>query len=58
MVTITENAANEIKRQLAEDVLFGALSKGGGTVRVTVEDGDLKVSTVSPEDAKKEDAVV
>ena len=48
----------KIKRQLAEDVLFGDLSKGGGTVHVTVEDGELKVSSESPEDAKKEDAVV
>ncbi len=48
----------KIKRQLAEDVLFGNLSKGGGTVYVTVENGDLNVSTESPEDAKEEDAVV
>jgi len=48
----------KIKRQLAEDVLFGALSKGGGTVYVTVEDGELRVKTVSMEDSKKEDAVV
>ena len=48
----------KIKRQLAEDVLFGDLSKGGGTVYVTVEDGELKVSTASPEDAKEEDAIV
>jgi ATP-dependent Clp protease ATP-binding subunit ClpA len=48
----------KIKRQLAEDVLFGDLSKGGGTVYVTVENGELKVSTASPEDAKEEDAIV
>jgi ATP-dependent Clp protease ATP-binding subunit ClpA len=30
-----------IKRQLAEDILFGDLSNGGGTVYVTVESGDL-----------------
>jgi ATP-dependent Clp protease ATP-binding subunit ClpA len=47
-----------IKRQLAEDVLFGALSKGGGTVYVTVEDDDLKVTTASPEERPSEDAVV
>ena len=47
----------KIKRQLAEDVLFGNLSKGG-TVYVTVANGELKVSTVSPEEAAKEDAVV
>jgi ATP-dependent Clp protease ATP-binding subunit ClpA len=32
---------DRIKRQLAEDVLFGALAKNGGTVYVTVKDGDL-----------------
>jgi len=31
----------KIKRQLAEDILFGELSGGGGTVYVTVENGDL-----------------
>ena len=31
----------KIKRQLAEDILFGELSGAGGTVYVTVEDGDL-----------------
>tara|TARA_A100001037_G_scaffold184503_1_gene165374 strand:+ start:17996 stop:20278 length:2283 start_codon:yes stop_codon:yes gene_type:complete len=30
-----------IKRQLAEDVLFGVLSKNGGTVHVTVKGDDL-----------------
>lgn len=48
----------KIKRQLAEDVLFGPLAKGGGTVFVTVENDELKVSTETPEGAKKEDAVV
>jgi ATP-dependent Clp protease ATP-binding subunit ClpA len=38
-----------IKRQLAEDVLFGALSKNGGTVYVTVEDGDLHLRCEAPE---------
>ena len=33
----------KIKRKLAEDVLFGDLSKGGGLVRVTVVDGELQV---------------
>jgi len=42
----------KIKRQLAEEVLFGPLAKQGGTVRVTVEDDDLKLETESPEDAK------
>ena len=32
---------DRIKRQLAEDVLFGSLAKSGGTVHVTVKDGDL-----------------
>lgn len=32
-----------IKRQLAEDVLFGELARGGGVVRVTVVDNDLHV---------------
>jgi len=31
----------KIKRNLAEDILFGELSHGGGTVYVTVRDGDL-----------------
>ena len=48
----------KIKRQLAEDVLFGNLAKNGGTVYVTVENDQLKVTTESPEDAKKADAVV
>jgi len=33
----------KIKRQLAEDILFGDLSGGGGTVYVTVEDGELSL---------------
>ena len=36
----------KIKRQLAEDILFGELSHGGGVVRVTVEDGDLAVEAL------------
>jgi ATP-dependent Clp protease ATP-binding subunit ClpA len=31
----------KIKRQLAEDILFGELAGGGGTVYVTVENGEL-----------------
>jgi ATP-dependent Clp protease ATP-binding subunit ClpA len=31
----------KIKRQLAEDILFGDLAGSGGTVYVTVENGDL-----------------
>ncbi|MFP6834535.1 MAG: ATP-dependent Clp protease ATP-binding subunit ClpA [Pseudomonadales bacterium] len=37
-----------IKSQLAEDVLFGALSKNGGTVYVTVEDDDLHLRCEAP----------
>ena len=36
----------KIKRRLAEDILFGDLSHGGGVVRVTVEDGDLAVEAL------------
>jgi ATP-dependent Clp protease ATP-binding subunit ClpA len=45
-----------IKRPLAEDVLFGVLSKNGGNVYVTVENGDLKVRCESPEGATAEEA--
>jgi len=38
----------KIKRQLAEDLLFGELSKNGGTVRISVEDGDLSVDILDP----------
>ncbi len=38
----------KIKRQLAEDLLFGELSSGGGVVRVTVEKGELSVEVDSP----------
>ncbi|MBX3707286.1 MAG: ATP-dependent Clp protease ATP-binding subunit ClpA [Pseudomonadales bacterium] len=44
----------KIKRSLAEDVLFGPLSKNGGTVYVTVEDGDLRVRCESRENAAPE----
>ena len=37
----------KIKRQLAEDLLFGELSSGGGVVRVTVEKGELSVEVDS-----------
>ena len=36
----------KIKRQLAEDILFGELANNGGTVRVTVEEGDLAVEAL------------
>ncbi|MEQ8990642.1 MAG: ATP-dependent Clp protease ATP-binding subunit ClpA [Pseudomonadales bacterium] len=42
-----------IKRPLAEDVLFGALAKHGGTAFVTVEDGELVVRCESAEDAAR-----
>jgi ATP-dependent Clp protease ATP-binding subunit ClpA len=32
---------NKIKKELAEDILFGRLSKNGGEVHVIVQDGDL-----------------
>ena len=41
----------KIKRQLAEDLLFGELSSGGGVVRVTVEKGELSVEVASPVEA-------
>ncbi|MEQ8860153.1 MAG: ATP-dependent Clp protease ATP-binding subunit ClpA [Pseudomonadales bacterium] len=44
-----------IKRPLAEDVLFGVLAKNGGTVYVTVENGDLKVRCESSEGATAEE---
>ena len=37
-----------IKRELAEEVLFGPLAKGGGVVHVTVEDGDLTLKIEEP----------
>lgn len=39
----------KIKRQLAEDLLFGDLSKNGGTVRIGVEEGELSVEVLNPE---------
>ena len=38
----------KIKRELAEEVLFGPLSKGGGVVKVTVEDGELTLKIEEP----------
>jgi ATP-dependent Clp protease ATP-binding subunit ClpA len=40
---------NRIKKDLAEDILFGKLSSGGGVVHVTVEDGDLSLLIEEPE---------
>ncbi len=41
----------KIKRKLAEDLLFGDLSKGGGTVRISVEDDDISLEILSPVEA-------
>ena len=41
----------KIKRRLAEDILFGELSEGGGLVRITEEDGDLALE-VAPRNVK------
>ena len=41
----------KIKRQLAEDLLFGDLSRGGGIVRVSAADGELSVEVDSPVEA-------
>ncbi len=38
----------KIKRELAEELLFGPLSKGGGIVQVTVEDGDIALKIEEP----------
>ncbi|MEN9808159.1 MAG: ATP-dependent Clp protease ATP-binding subunit ClpA [Pseudomonadota bacterium] len=44
----------KIKRELAEEVLFGNLSRNGGTVHVTVKDGELHVSCEARESATVE----
>ncbi len=41
----------KIKRQLAEDLLFGELSKSGGTVRISVENDELSVDILNPVEA-------
>ena len=41
----------KIKRQLAEDLLFGDLANGGGVVRVGVEAGELSIEIHTPEAA-------
>ena len=41
----------KIKKQLAEDLLFGDLSKNGGTVHIGVEDNDLSIEVLSPVEA-------
>ena len=47
---------DKIKKPLAEELIFGELSKNGGSVIVTVEDDELKIdlnesSTRQPRDA-------
>ena len=42
----------KVKKQLAEDLLFGDLSSSGGTVRIYIEDDDLKLEVASKELAK------
>ncbi len=39
----------KIKKPLAEDLLFGGLSKAGGTVCIDVQDGELAVEVLSAE---------
>ena len=41
----------KIKRQLAEDILFGDLSQGGGNVFITVEDDELAIHVLEDEPA-------
>ena len=43
---------NRIKKELAEDILFGKLSDGGGVVHVSVRDGDLALDIAETEKAK------
>ena len=48
---------DKIKKPLAEELIFGELSKNGGSVMVTVEDDELKIdlkSSPRKEDKKKE----
>jgi ATP-dependent Clp protease ATP-binding subunit ClpA len=40
---------SRIKKELAEDILFGRLSNNGGVVHVTVKDGDLALEIEEPE---------
>ncbi len=41
----------KIKRRLAEDILFGDLSQGGGNVFITVEDDELAIHVLEDEPA-------
>ena len=48
---------DKIKKPLAEELIFGKLSKNGGSVIVTVEDNELKIdlkSSPRKEEKKKE----
>ena len=38
---------NKIKRPLAEELLFGGLSDGGGVVKISLVDGDLALELES-----------
>lgn len=42
---------SKIKKELAEDILFGKLSKGGGVVHVIVENDDLVMEIEEPSEA-------
>jgi ATP-dependent Clp protease ATP-binding subunit ClpA len=42
----------KVKKKLAEDLLFGDLSKNGGTVHISVQDDDLHIEVLSPETAE------
>ena len=37
----------KIKRSIAEDLLFGELSEQGGTVKVSVRNGELSIDVLS-----------
>ena len=41
--------SEHIKKPLAEELLFGRLAKGGGRVRIEVEDGELKLNVEEKE---------
>ena len=41
---------SKIKKELAEDILFGRLSNNGGVVRVFVKDGELMLEIEEPEE--------
>ena len=43
---------DKIKRELADLILFGPLAKGGGTLRVSLKDGDLALEALSAADEK------